>query len=44
MLDKIVYEVEYLYGHKASLAANTISENLFHKLMNRGIYLCYLMT
>ena len=29
ILDTIVYEVEYLDGHKASLSENTISENLF---------------
>ena len=32
MLDTIVFEVEYLDGHKASLAANTIAENLFSKV------------
>ena len=29
MLDTIVYEVEYLDGHKTSLAENTTTENLF---------------
>ena len=32
-----VYEVEYLDGHKASLAANIIVEIYFHKLMKRVI-------
>ena len=29
MLDPRVYEIEYLYRHKASLYANTIAKNLF---------------
>ena len=32
ILDTIVYEFEYPDGHKASLAANTISENLFSQV------------
>ena len=35
MLDTRVYEVEYLDGHIASLAAITIAANIFHKLMKR---------
>eukprot|EP00957_Ditylum_brightwellii_P137103 10453853-Ditylum_brightwellii.AAC.1 len=29
LLDTRIYEVEYLDGHKASLAANTIAEHIF---------------
>ena len=36
ILDTIVYEVEYPDGHKASLAANTISENLFSQVYEEG--------
>ena len=36
MLDTIVYEVGYLDGHRASLAANTTSENLFSKVDEEG--------
>ena len=36
MLDTRVYEVEYLYGHKAPLAANTISENIFSQVDEEG--------
>ena len=43
MLDTIIYVVEQLDGHKASLAANTIAEIYFHKLMKRLIYLCCLI-
>ena len=31
-LNEIFYQVEYLYGHKASLFANTIAENLFSQV------------
>ena len=37
MLDTRVYYSEYLDGHKASLAANTIAENLFSQDMKRLI-------
>ena len=33
---KIFYEVEYLDGHKASLAVNTISENIFSQFDEEG--------
>ena len=36
MLGKIFYEVEYLDEHKASLAANTIAENIFSKVDEEG--------
>ena len=36
MLDTRVYGVEYLYGHKASIAANTIAEILFSKFYEEG--------
>jgi hypothetical protein len=36
ILDTRVYEVEYLDGHKASLAANTIAENLFSQVDEEG--------
>ena len=32
IVDIRVYEVEYLHGHKASLASNTISENIFSQV------------
>ena len=36
ILDTRLYEVEYLDGHKASLAANTIAENLFSQVDEEG--------
>ena len=36
ILDSRVYEVEYLDGHKASLAANTIAENIFAQVDDEG--------
>jgi hypothetical protein len=36
ILDTRVYEVEYLDGHKASLAANTIAENMFAQVDEEG--------
>ena len=36
MLDTSIYEVEYLDGHKASLAANTIIESLSSQLDEEG--------
>ena len=36
ILDSRVYEVEYLDGHRASLAANTIAENLFAQVDDEG--------
>ena len=32
ILDTRFYEVEYLDGHKASLAANNIAENIFSQV------------
>ena len=34
ILDLRVYEVEFLDGHKASLTANAIAENLFAQVEN----------
>ena len=31
LLDTIIYEFEYMYGHKASLFANTITKNVFYQ-------------
>ena len=42
IFDTRMYEVEYPDGYKASLYANSIAENIFHKLMVRGIYTSYL--
>ena len=36
ILDTRVYEVEYLDGHKASLAANAIAENVFAQVDDEG--------
>ena len=36
MLDKRVYEDEYLYAKKASLSMNTISENIFSQPDEEG--------
>ena len=36
ILDSRVYEIEYLDGHKASLAANSIAENLFAQVDEGG--------
>ena len=36
ILDSRLYEVEYLDGHKASLAANAIAENLFAQVDDDG--------
>ena len=36
ILDTRIYEVEYLDGHKASLAANTIAENMFAQVDDEG--------
>ena len=36
MLDRRVYEVEYLDGHETSLAANTITENIFLQVDKEG--------
>ena len=36
MLDIRIYEVEYHDGHKASLTANTIAENLFSHVDEEG--------
>ena len=36
MLDTRIYEVEYLDGHKASLTANTIAQNLFAQVDKEG--------
>ena len=36
ILDTRLYEVEYLDGHKASLAANSIAENLFAQIDEDG--------
>ena len=36
MLDTRVYEAEYLDIHKASLAANTISDNIFSQVDEEG--------
>ena len=36
ILDLRLYEVEYLDGHKASVAANTIAENLFAQIDHDG--------
>ena len=36
ILDSRIYEVEYLDGHRASLTANTIAENLFSQVDEEG--------
>ena len=36
ILDSRVYEVEYLDGHKASLTANAIAENIFAQVDEEG--------
>ena len=36
ILDSRVYEVEFLDGHKASIAANAIAENLFAQVDDEG--------
>jgi hypothetical protein len=36
ILDMIMYEVEYPNGHKASLAANAIEENMFTQIDGEG--------
>ena len=36
ILDTRLYEVEYLDGHKASLTANTIAENIFSQVDDEG--------
>jgi hypothetical protein len=36
ILDKRMYEVEYPNGHKASLAANAIAENMFAQVNDEG--------
>ena len=36
ILDTRVYEVEYLDGHRASLSANTIAENIFSQVDEQG--------
>ena len=36
ILDTRVYEVEYLDGHRASLSANTIAENIFSQVDEEG--------
>ena len=36
ILDTRVYEVEFPDGHKASLAANVIAENLFSQIDDEG--------
>ena len=36
ILDTRIYEVEYLDGHRASLTANTIAENIFAQIDDEG--------
>ena len=36
ILDTHIYKVEYLDGHKALLAANTIAENIFAQINDEG--------
>ena len=36
ILDTRLYEIEYLDGHKSSLAANTIAENIFAQVDDEG--------
>jgi hypothetical protein len=36
ILDTRMYEVEYQHGHKASLAANVIAENMFAQVNDEG--------
>ena len=36
ILDAIMYEVEYKDGNKASMAANTIEENMFSQVNGEG--------
>ena len=36
MLDTIVYEVKYLYGHKSSLSGNNIYGNIFSYIDEEG--------
>ena len=36
ILDTRIYEIEYLNGHKASLAANAIAENMFSQVNDEG--------
>ena len=36
LLDSRIYEVEYLDGHKAALAANAIAENMFSQVDEEG--------
>ena len=36
ILDTIVYEVEYVDGHKASLTANAITQNMFAQVDDKG--------
>jgi hypothetical protein len=36
ILDTIMYEVEYPNGHKASLSANAIADNMFAQVDDKG--------
>ena len=36
ILDTIVYEVKYVDGHKASLTANSIAQNMFAQVDDEG--------
>lgn len=36
IINTITYEVEYTNGHKASLAANAIAENMFAQVDDKG--------
>ena len=36
ILDTIMYEVKYVDGHKASLTANAISQNMFAQVDDEG--------
>ena len=36
MLDSQMYEVEYQYGHKASLPTNAIAQNMFAQVVEEG--------
>ena len=36
ILDTIIYEVEYVDGHKASLTSNAISQNMFAQFDDEG--------
>ena len=36
ILNTLLYEIQYPYGHKASLAANAIAENMFAQVDGEG--------